>query len=186
MKCETIAHEVVSALQSLSHKKDGTRYKSWVHAFRTVWSASKIQEMQSRLQSIRDELQFRILVSFREENVRGLDEASRKVLEDIVNSSKSLEADIHTQAHNILTYQAAEGALAGDRHREVLDAIFSQNVKAPSVDTIWQILQSKLYSHRQDDGYDDNAQAHQETLTWALEKKIWHRVALACSIGYRT
>lgn len=171
MESESIAGEVLLALKSLSHKKDGTKYKSWVHAFRTVWSASKIQEVQSRLQSMRDELQFRILVSIKEDNIHGLDEASRKVLEDIVNSNKTLKADIHTQAHDILAHQKAEGTLATGRHQEVLDAIFSQNVKAPSVDTILQTIQSKLYSHRQDDRFEDIAQAHQKTFTWAFEKQ---------------
>jgi hypothetical protein len=170
VESESIAGEVLLALQSLSHRKDGTKYKSWVHAFRTIWSASKIQEVQSRLQSMRDELQFRILVSIKEDNIHGLDEASRKVLEDIVNINKTLKADIQTQAHDILTLQKAEGTLATDRHQEVLDAIFSKNFKAPSVDTILQTLQSRLYSHRQDDRFEDIAQAHQNTFTWALEK----------------
>ncbi|KAG9199650.1 hypothetical protein G6514_008311 [Epicoccum nigrum] len=171
VRSEIIAQELLSALQSLSHKKDGTKYNSWVHAFRAVWSASKIQEIQNRLQSIRDELQFRILVSTKEENIRGLDEASRNVLKDIVNSNEVLKADIHTQAQNILTEQRAEGALAADRHQEVLDTILSLNLAALSVDTILQRLQSKLYSHRQDDRFEDIAQAHQKTFTWALEKK---------------
>ena len=142
-----------------------------MQAFRTVWNESKIQEVQSRLQSIRDELQFRILVSIKEDNIHGLDEASRKVLEEIINSNRTLKADIRTQTHNILTEQKVEGARAADRHKEVLDAIFTQNLKAPSVDTILQTLHSKLYYHRQDDRFEDIAQAHQQTFTWALEKK---------------
>jgi hypothetical protein len=60
-----------------------------------------------------------------------------------------LKADIHTQTNNLIAHQKAEA----DRHQEVLDAILSQNVKAPSVDTVLQTLQSKLYSHRQDDRF---------------------------------
>jgi hypothetical protein len=171
VRSETIAQEVLSVLRSLSHKKDGTKHSSWVHAFRTVWNESKIQEMQSRLQSIRDALQFRILVSIKEDNIHGLDEASRKVLNDIVDSNRILKADIRTQTHNILTEQKVEGARAADRHQEVLDAILTQNLKAPSVDTVLQTLQSRLYSHRQDDRFEDIAQAHQKTFTWAFEKK---------------
>jgi hypothetical protein len=171
VRSEAIAQEVLSVLRSLSHKKDGTKHSSWVQAFRTVWNESKIQEMQSRLQSIRDALQFRILVSMKEDNIHGLDEASCKVLKDIVDSNRILKADIRTQTHNILTEQKVEGARAAGRHQEVLDAILTQHLKAPSVDTILQTLQSRLYSHRQDDRFEDIAQAHQKTFTWAFEKK---------------
>jgi hypothetical protein len=88
VRSETVAQEVLSALRSLSHKKDGIKYNSWVHAFRAVWSASKIQEIQNRLQSIRDELQFRILVSIKKDNIHDLDQASHKILENIINSNR--------------------------------------------------------------------------------------------------
>jgi hypothetical protein len=122
--------------------------------------------MQSRLQSIRDELQFRILVSIKEENIQGLDEASRNILKDIVNSNRVL----HTLGQNILTEQMVEGARAEDRHRAVLHAILSRNLEAPSVDDIPQKLQGWLCSPQQDHRFEDIAQAHQETFKWTLEK----------------
>jgi hypothetical protein len=171
VRSEIIAQEILSGLRSLSHKEDGTKYKSWVHAFRTIWSASKTQEMQNCLQNVRDELQFRILVSIKEDSMHGLDEPSCEVLRTIVDSNQRLTVDIRTQAHVILAEQKAEGVLAVDRHQEVLNAIFSQNLEAPSVDTITQTIKSRLYSHRQDDRFEDIPEAHQKTFTWALEKK---------------
>lgn len=127
--------------------------------------------MRNRLQNIRDALQFRILISIKKDNMHGLNGQSRKVLEDIVDSNRTLTADIHTHAHKIFTKQNFEGDLATNRHQEVLDAISAQNFKAPGVDTILPTLLSKLFSHRQEDRFEDIPQAHQETFTWALAEK---------------
>lgn len=63
-----------------------------------------------------------------------------------------------------------QARLAEGRHEEVLVAIGSQNLQASDGDTVLQKLQSKLHSHRQDDRFEDIAQAHQKTFTWALKE----------------
>lgn len=171
LKAEEISQELLTVLLSLARKVDGTRYKSWTQAIRTIWTAGKIKETHQRLQNIRDELQFRILVSIKEDHMHGLDEASRKVLVDIIDVNKSLITNIRMQAHQIHSQQKIESGLAAARHQELLDAISSQNVTAPDVDTIVSKLLSKLYFHRQDDRFEDIAEAHQKTFTWVFENQ---------------
>jgi hypothetical protein len=87
-ECTSIAQELVTKLESLRCTKGEARYKTIISALRTSWSAKKIDDLKSRLQSMRDELQFRILISIRDDQIQGLDEKSRQMIQSVVDSNK--------------------------------------------------------------------------------------------------
>lgn len=145
------------------------RYKTILSALRTAWSANKIEDVKSRLQTMRDELQFRILISIREDQMQGLDETSRKAIQSVVESNKELFMTITSETENIMKRQDADSSLASTRHNEVLHAITNQKIEKYSIQDVTRSIMDKLHFTRKDDRYDDIVAAHQATFNWALE-----------------
>lgn len=85
-----IAQELITVLESLRCSKGAARYKTIISALQTAWNATKIEDIRSRLQGMRDELQFRILISIRDDQMQGLDETSRKTIQSVVETNKEL------------------------------------------------------------------------------------------------
>jgi hypothetical protein len=116
---------------------------------------------------MRDELQFRILVSIRDDQVQGLDEMSRNAIQSVVESNKEL----FTQTDKIRKQQDADSSLASMRHNEVLHAITNQEKKKYSIQDVTGEITNRLHFSRKDDRYDDITVAHQNTFNWALEAR---------------
>jgi hypothetical protein len=168
-ECTNIAQELIAVLDSLRCSKGAARYKTILSALRTAWSANKIEDIKSRLQTMRDELQFRILISIRDDQLQGLDETSRKAVQTVVESNKELFTTITSQTENIMKRQDADSSLASMRHNEVLHAITNQKIEKYSVQDVTRKITNSLHFTRKDDRYDDIAAAHQNTFNWALE-----------------
>ncbi|KAF9697426.1 hypothetical protein EKO04_004561 [Ascochyta lentis] len=164
-----IAKELISLLESLRAKPEASRYKTVSQAIRTVWSANKIDGLRNRLQTIRDELQFRILVSIREDQIQGVDEAGRKALQSVLDSNKALDTKMTAQTTEITRRQETEGQLAAQRHDEVLGAISRQRITTIVLEDVTETIKSELFFTRKDDRFEDIAVAHQQTFQWALE-----------------
>jgi hypothetical protein len=118
---------------------------------------------------VRDELQFRILISIREDQIQGLDETSRKVIQSVLESNKELLTTINSQTENIIKRQDAESSLASMRHNEVLHAITNRKTEKYTIEDVTHTITNKLYFARKDDRYDDIVAAHKDTFNWALE-----------------
>jgi ATPase subunit of ABC transporter with duplicated ATPase domains len=112
---------------------------------------------------MRDELQFRILISIRD------DEKSRQVIQSVVDSNKELSTTLTSQAENIMKRQDAASSLASRHHVEVLQAISNQRIEKYSIQDVTRMIMDKLHFTRKDDRYDDIVAAHQKTFDWALE-----------------
>jgi hypothetical protein len=118
---------------------------------------------------MRDELQFRILVSIREDQLQGLDDMSRKAMQSIVESNKQLATAMTSQTEKIIQRQDVDSSLASTRHNEVLHAITKRSSEKYSIEDVPGAVMDKLYFARKDDRYDDIVTAHQNTFNWALE-----------------
>jgi type II secretory ATPase GspE/PulE/Tfp pilus assembly ATPase PilB-like protein len=153
----------------LQYSKGATKYKTILSALRTAWSATKIEDLKSRLQTVRDELQFRILISIRDDQVQGLDESDRKAILSVLESNKELLKTITSQTEIIRKRQHAESSLASMRHHEVLHAVTRQKRGTYSIQDVTHKITSSLYYTRKDDRYDDIDAAHRDTFNWALE-----------------
>lgn len=168
-ECTRIAHELLAELEPLRLPKGAARSKTILSALRTAWTANKIEGIKSRLQAMRDELQFRILVSIRSDQLQGLDGASQRAIQSVVETNKELSKTITSQTENILQRQDADGCLASTRHAEVLQAINQQKIEKYSIQDVTREIVNSLHSPRQDDRYEDIVPAHQKTFDWALE-----------------
>ncbi|KAI4921490.1 hypothetical protein J4E85_008835 [Alternaria conjuncta] len=170
-ECTKIAQELIATLESLQCSKDAARYKTILSALKASWKAKKIEDIKSRLQMMRDELQFRILVSIRDDQLQGLDQTSRTAMLSIVESNKQLGTTITSQTEKIIQRQEVDRSLASTRHKEVLHTIAKQRLKKYSIKDVPRAITNKLYFARKDDRYDDIVTAHQDTFNWALESR---------------
>jgi hypothetical protein len=142
-----------------------------LQAVRTSWSAKKVEETQKRLQTIRDELQYRILISLKEDSIRSLDEVDRTTLAAVIESNRVLR----TQTEHIAKQQKTDGNLARQRHSEVLAAVSQRQTVSSSTKDLTAKIRGRLYFPRQDDRFDDIAIAHQRTFDWALQDQAPHQ-----------
>ncbi|KAI4631838.1 uncharacterized protein J4E87_002544 [Alternaria ethzedia] len=170
-ECTKIAQELIAKLESLRCSKDAARYKTILSALKATWNAKTIEDIKSRLQTMRDELQFRILVSIRDDQLQGLDETSRTAMLSIVESNKQLGTTITSQTEKIIQRQEVDSSLASIRHKEVLRTIANQRLEKYSIKDVPSAITSKLHFARKDDRYDDIDTAHQNTFNWALESR---------------
>jgi hypothetical protein len=153
----------------LQSSKGAAKYKTILSTLRTAWGAKKIEDLKSRLQTVRDELHFRILISIRDDQVQGLDESSRKAILSVLESNKELLKTLTSQTEIIRKRQDAESSLASMRHHEVLHAVTSQKRGTYSIQDVTHTITSSLYYTRKDDRYDDINAAHRNIFNWALE-----------------
>ncbi|KAI4701438.1 hypothetical protein J4E81_003178 [Alternaria sp. BMP 2799] len=170
-ECTKIAQELIAKLESLRCSKDAAKYKTILSALKASWNAKTIEDIKSRLQTMRDELQFRILVSIRDDQLQGLDETSRTAMLSIVESNKQLGTAITSQTEKIIQRQEVDSSLASIRHKEVLRTIADQRSEKYSIKDVPSAITSKLHFARKDDRYDDIDTAHQNTFNWALESR---------------
>jgi hypothetical protein len=115
---------------------------------------------------MRDALQFRILISIKEDNLRGLDAISQGVLRGILQ--KNHEIAVHTA--QIVNQQQIDESVASRRHQELLDSITHQRIPATHIEDITKEVQDRLFFHRRNDRFDDIAEAHRTTFQWTLTK----------------
>jgi energy-coupling factor transporter ATP-binding protein EcfA2 len=152
-------------LQSICIQGAPSRYKSLLQAIRASWSEKKVEETKKRLQTIRDELQFRVLISLKEDNIRSLNEANRTTLAHVIESNRILR----TQTDHIAKQQEADFKAAQQRHSEIMAAVSQRQVVTHHTIDVTERIKGRLYSPRQDDRSDDIAIAYQRTFNWALQ-----------------
>jgi hypothetical protein len=120
---------------------------------------------------MRDELQFRILISIRDDQLQGLDETSRKAVQSVVESNKQLFTTITSQTDNIMKRQDAASSLASMHHDQLLHTVTNQKFEMYSIQDVTRKITDSLYFTRKDDRYDDIVAAHQDTFNWAPEDR---------------
>ena len=65
LSCDTVAKELLSALDKVKVKGKKQKWKSFRKALRSVWSKEDIAALEQRLARFRDELNFRVGVNLR-------------------------------------------------------------------------------------------------------------------------
>jgi hypothetical protein len=63
--CGKTAHELLTALKGLKTSGQKSRAKSARKALKAMWGKERVEEMKTRLEGYRNELQFHILVSLK-------------------------------------------------------------------------------------------------------------------------
>ncbi len=93
----------------------------------------KIDETTARLEAIRNELQFKVVVSLKskvdtialcnEQSLQSFDDQTRTIIEAILDNNSDLYALIEGQVERFSRQNAGIEALAKERHQETLSAI---------------------------------------------------------------
>ncbi|KAF2005793.1 hypothetical protein P154DRAFT_559504 [Amniculicola lignicola CBS 123094] len=128
-----IADELTLILLRVRLKGDATAFKSFRQAVLTMWNKSKIEETVQRLESIRGEVQFRILVSMMEKvnketvladpALQSLGDATRVIVESILQNKSDVAAIVAAQTFESIQREDAREAAAIRRHDEVIAKI---------------------------------------------------------------
>jgi hypothetical protein len=160
-----VADALINKLESI-RVSDVSKFKSLRKAIIILWSAREIEDFETRIQRMRDALQFRILISIKEDNLRGLDATSQEILRSIIQKNH----EIAVQTAQIAKQQQIDESVASRRHQEVLDSITQQRITVTQVEDITKHVQDRLFFHRQDDRFDDITEAHRTSFQWTLTK----------------
>lgn len=149
---------------------EASKYRSFLQAVLTAWNRTKIDETTKRLETIRAELQFRILVCMKEENIQALDDATRKVIESVLNSKADLAASLEVHTNELLRQQKISEASASKRHEQLLDMVSGMRIADISPQDVLREIRAKLNYEKKDDRFDDIAEAHRNTFDWILQE----------------
>jgi myosin heavy subunit len=169
----------LARLAKLRLEKNSNVLRTFAQAWRAAWNKGEIEGITQRLEKIRNELQFRILVSIKTDvdmiairgspgfSLQDYNQATRSILEAILDNKLIVQAELQVQTKALQQQLVTENKRAEQRHDEVLAAIKSLPAKFPSesTDIIYRI-KNLLYFVSIDDREEDIAQAHKNTFEW--------------------
>jgi hypothetical protein len=184
-----IADEPIADLDRLKVTANCTKFKSFKQAVKTIWSKKKLEDSIYKLRSIREQLQFRVVVdikckvdllSIREDaRWRAFDDATRATIEAIVEFQSGLATEIRAQRTELFLRLDQSDAAAVQRHKETLatlqNPIFSRIYCSSRQDesSLQQDLRkaqkkilNKLDFRQRMDRHEDITKAHEATFEW--------------------
>ncbi|KAF2029551.1 hypothetical protein EK21DRAFT_112759 [Setomelanomma holmii] len=165
-----IVDELTTVLLRFRVKGNATVFKSFKHAVLTMWNKSTIEETVKRLESIREEVQFRILVSMMEKVAKNellmdtafqsLDKGTQAIVQCILQGGTDLAAMIAAQMFESARREDAREAAAIRRHDELLARV----VRLP-----YAFGPDISAGKPQVDRYENVKSAHSKTFDWILQ-----------------
>jgi hypothetical protein len=183
-----IADELTLILHRVRTKGKATVFKSLKQAVLTIWKHSKIENTVQRLESIRAEVQFRILVSMMEKvdknelkkdgTLQSLDDSTREILDAVFQGKLDLTAIVATQTRESIKREDAREAAAIKRHKEIKTYLVGQNIPAgQDLDTAQVLcnIKNRLDFARIADRYDVIKLAYKDTFDWVFQSSSEQR-----------
>jgi hypothetical protein len=134
LESEKIAKELMAVLTALRNDGEATRFESFLQAIRTAWNSKKIAETKQRLDQIRQQLQFRIQFSAREDIIQALDDTSRRAIEMVLQSKD-----------DIVRQQQASEKLAAKRHKQLIGMFTNSQDVWTCPEDVLKGLKERLY-----------------------------------------
>ncbi|KAK7192065.1 small s protein [Paraphaeosphaeria sporulosa] len=188
---QKIVDELIIILLRIRNKGERTVFRSFRQAIVTIWNKSKIEETVKRMDSIREEVQFHLIVSMIEKvdrvevkedaSLQSLDNATKSIVESILQGKVDLADILATQTSRFMEREDAREAAAIERHNDI-SAKLDQLTQQPVVELRPQgavgkeiekdILRNiKLYLSFsiQEDRYDTIKTAHETTFEWIFD-----------------
>ncbi|KZL68530.1 small s protein [Colletotrichum incanum] len=165
-----------------------TAFSSVRNALRTVWGEQDMKEKMERLHLIRNELQFRIIVSLKANTdmaamsnsiaLQKLDEGTRSIIKALLADGSTTRSQMASQISNIEQklnqYIEVSTFLTNTHHAETIDTIRSSGPKSTSNNnavterTIVDNILGALWFSKMKDRYDDIETAHRKTYEWVF------------------
>ncbi|KAF6811716.1 small s protein [Colletotrichum sojae] len=204
IKLQKLASEVADIandiqLGLIGPSKHGTITKTFRDSILVVWGERKMREKTERLQALRAELQFGVIVSLKSEldvvalrtndQLEKLDGMTRELVRTLLSDKENwrLELEGHLAAmHEGVgrQFDQMEGT-AKQRHDELLNAVLASSAQPPpSVPTsdfhtlTTEKILDKLWFSRINDRYEDISSAHRRTFEWIFSGEA--QVQLSC------
>lgn len=145
-------------------------------AIKTAWKKSKIDDTNVRLEAIRNELQFRTLISIKQkidtqkikqdQSFLHLSETNKSIITAIVDSKQDAQVAIFNQTAKLLSQQK-------EWHDAIMSAIYmsSHHIRSPptSSQEIHEKLLESLVFSTMNDRHEDIPERHRETFDWILD-----------------
>lgn len=188
-----IATEIEESLEQPLPQPGISVWTSLRHAISAVWGERKLREKSERLESIRSELQFHVIVSIKAQvDVRAMaesdqmgqfDQSTRRLMEAIMKDSDATRVELDgrietvnkrlSDARQQLEKQHRDyTSLAVHHHLEQMTAIKSlsnqpcQMEEAIDASIVTRKLLNALWFSRMSDRFDDIKPAHKKTFQW--------------------
>lgn len=196
---ENLAHEITKIVEELNRvllqvrrKGEATVFKSFTHAILTIWKKPKIEETMQRLETMRSEVQFRILVSMVEkvdknelktdDLLKSLDDSTKTIVQAILSGKADLTAIIAAQTQESIKRERDREEIAKRRHDELMtkiDQAHSQvanssglDEKLPDTTQVLGRIKERLDFPQLMDRYDTIKPAHERTFDWVFQDPI--------------
>ncbi|KAH7091669.1 hypothetical protein FB567DRAFT_279507 [Paraphoma chrysanthemicola] len=175
LESEKVAQELLDALSGLRLYGPPSKFDSVARALKTAWNKRKIDDIKHRLGELRQEIQFRILVTSNDDRVKELDRVEQAIVKCVLDDKDKLAAAM--TAHNADSahrHQQSE-AIASSRHEQLVSLIYgvgltniSNDDNSKEMEAIKKIKVA-LDFQIMEDRFDDIATAHQRTFEWVLQ-----------------
>ncbi|KAL9029249.1 MAG: hypothetical protein Q9196_002487 [Gyalolechia fulgens] len=183
----TAAKTAEKLVERLNMVKAQGRFRAWKslrQALKSVWSKRDIEEMASRLQWFRSELQLRLLISLRDRQVieslersdatRTLDQASLQVLQALKDNKDVFDASL---AHQTQIFTGTIAQIEDSVKRASNSRHLGHSKKELLQYAIPALIQSLRFPGLMD-RYENVAEAHGQTFSWIFTpddgKQPWH------------
>lgn len=181
--CSAIADELLTLLSTCKASENSGKRETLRAAIKSMWKKSKIDETNARLEAIRDELQFRIIVSmkrdidvmnFRVEHFQCFDEPKQKIIEAILDSNADLQGAISYQTAELLLRQDESDKLAKHQHQQIMSRISSMQTKPVPMtdDETRQKIIDRLFFNTMLDRDETIKDRHRHTFEWILAEDL--------------
>ncbi|GJC79558.1 hypothetical protein ColLi_02396 [Colletotrichum liriopes] len=186
----TETNSVAVDIQRTLARSQGNRtaFSSVRDALRTVWGEKDMKEKMERLHLIRNELQFRIIVSLKANidvaamsssvALQRFDEGTRSIIKALLADGSTTRSQMASQISSIeqkLNRQVEISTfLTNMQHAETVDTVTSSDPRPTSNNdavterTIVDNILSALWFSKMKDRYDDIETAHQKTYEWVF------------------
>ncbi|EPS45160.1 hypothetical protein H072_844 [Dactylellina haptotyla CBS 200.50] len=181
--CTQTVNELLSVLETLKITGPRTKWKSFRAAVKSVWKKEKIEELKNRLVTIRDEIEFGIIVDLKEglvllsERQSGrfdaLDQSTRTVLHAVLAGQSAAAAAAEVQLRVMNNIQSTISTQVASEHQRTRDKILTElrfqrgqmNIPLDDKTDITVMLRS----FTTDDRHSAISEAHQKTFEWVWD-----------------
>lgn len=168
-------------------------FKSFRQAIVTMWNKNKIDETIQRMDSIREEVQFHLIISMVDKvdrvevtahaslHAQSLDNTTKSIFKSILQGNMDLAAILAVQTSKSFEREDAREAAAVERHNDIsarIDHLTQHSglnlgppdaAKQQSEKTVLRRIKNYLEFARQDDRYDIIKTAHKATFEWVFQ-----------------
>ncbi|KAK3695911.1 hypothetical protein LTR37_018266 [Vermiconidia calcicola] len=133
-KATAIADELLQHLKKFNSSTKSRPFRSICNAVKASWTREKISGMVQDLESLRDEVEYRIVISLRAaaddhgSQLAGLDMKTSAVLNAVIDSKSIYRDELQRQAQALTQCLTVSEHAADKRHAEVLTAVQSLSV----------------------------------------------------------